>query len=723
VRTDTYTLLDFAAAYAKRGWPVFPVNPDKTPRVPGGFHAATTDIKQIRTWWQNGDRRSGIAVATGSASRLVVLDVDPRNGGDETLLDIVGGVDKLPDTVTCKTGGGGSHYYFLIPAGCRIRSGRLAPGIELKADGGYVVLPPSKHHSGGTYTWEIGRGPSEIEIAEVPEWLKRLIDTRIAANIEGFKHRSASVQEVIPEGERNNRLTSIAGLLRRRGIKAEAIYQALLRINALQCQPPLPTQEVRAIANSIARYSPESLAERCYYKHDMFHYEVVKPLVTDRFIFSPELGWMEYKEGVWLAVTEEYVTNTIITLLLEEYSSCINSIYPKANGNGLKDVLKVYTKAHEEIQKHSKAAAVAKLLEGSKEFIVHASEFDTDGWRLNLANGVLDLRTFEIHEHSPAYRCTMKANMEYDPNVTGLDDSPFVQHIIDRLGSQEIVRYVQRSLGMALVGETLDEYVDFWYGGGGRGKTTTINVITHCFGSYASKISPSVFLQRDANQQPLALADVRSKRLVYTEEISQGEALAEAYIKTISGGGSIKCRYLYRNYFEYKPTFTTIIVTNHRPVIKGRDEGIWRRVRLVPWERDIDPSRREPQTAVVERLLADQRQILWWLIGGLAEWRERQFWVPDIVASVTHELRMSLDAVTAFVDECCERQDGERTKVSELYERYKLYAEQEEANVLGRKAFTNALRDMGFVIRKVGSNYMVHNLIRKEASNESDTGG
>ena len=166
--------LDAALAYARRGWGVFPVR-GKIPLTRNGFKDATTDETTIRRWW-SGSHAAGVAIATGAASGVIVLDVDPRHGGDESLADAEAMYGPLPRTPQVLTGGGGTHFDFAHPGGvvkCRSGLGGLR-GLDLKADGGYVVAPPSRHPSGDCYAWCAVLGIDEVPIAPAPQWILEL---------------------------------------------------------------------------------------------------------------------------------------------------------------------------------------------------------------------------------------------------------------------------------------------------------------------------------------------------------------------------------------------------------------------------------------------------------------------------------------------------------------------------------------------------------------------
>lgn len=242
---------------AARGWAVLPLEPgEKVPLgalVPHGLLDATTDPGRIEHWWTLAPD-AGVGIRTGAVSGLVVLDIDPRHGGDESIEELERRHGKLPDTVVVLTGGGGRHVFFSHPGpGLKvpnaIRLGTL-PGIDVRADGGYVVAPPSRHPSGRTYAWELSSHPDDIPLATLPDWLSQLMRPA-APPVNGTVSK-----ETIPEGERNTILTSLAGSMRKRGMGPAAILAALLAENAQRCLPPLLQVEVERIAASVSRYAP-----------------------------------------------------------------------------------------------------------------------------------------------------------------------------------------------------------------------------------------------------------------------------------------------------------------------------------------------------------------------------------------------------------------------------------------------------------------------------------
>jgi len=266
--------LKTALAYAKRGWLVVPLHnpkqgkcscrkqacssPGKHPRTEHGLKDGSKDARLIEQWFARWPD-ANVGILTGQESGLVILDVDGE-AGKESLKALTACHGALPKTLCVRTGrtGGdgkrkGCHYYFRAPMGATIRNstGILGKGLDIRADGGYVVAPPSLHPSGLLYEWLNAEQP----LADLPGWIAdELVKTEPAPE------PARAHGEPITEGGRNSTLASLAGTMRRRGMTPEAIEAALLKENAARCKPPLSASEVREIARSVARYPPAASA-------------------------------------------------------------------------------------------------------------------------------------------------------------------------------------------------------------------------------------------------------------------------------------------------------------------------------------------------------------------------------------------------------------------------------------------------------------------------------
>jgi putative DNA primase/helicase len=238
-----------ALEYARNGIPVFPLKPgDKTPIHNGGFHNATTDPETISRWWDE-HPQANIGMPTGKASGVVVLDID--NKGTDGFAALATWRDKgfiLPATRTVSTPNQGKHGYFNAPTVKIANRTGIVPGIDVRGDGGYVVLPPSRLANGKSYEWE-GEG---TPIADAPQWLLVLLVAKPPAKPILFEAET----NTIPNGCRNDTLVRIAGSLRRHGADEEEVFQSLWNTNLHRCDPPLDEGEVRKIASSAMRWEP-----------------------------------------------------------------------------------------------------------------------------------------------------------------------------------------------------------------------------------------------------------------------------------------------------------------------------------------------------------------------------------------------------------------------------------------------------------------------------------
>ena len=197
---------------------------------------------------------ANLGVVTGRLAGLVVLDVDPRHQGDDSLLELERENGPLPHTIEALTGGGGRHVYFAHPGGTLRNKVGLAPGIDLRGDGGMIVVPPSLHASGRHYEWEVSHHPDETALAPLPGWLLRLVGGKVS-RAEPLGHPLAYwrtlVHDGVPAGVRNNTIASLAGHLLWHGVDPEVMTELLLCWNRVRCRPPLDDAEVVRTCESI----------------------------------------------------------------------------------------------------------------------------------------------------------------------------------------------------------------------------------------------------------------------------------------------------------------------------------------------------------------------------------------------------------------------------------------------------------------------------------------
>ena len=280
---------------------------------------------------------------------------------------------------------------------------------------------------------------------------------------------------------------------------------------------------------------------------------------------------------------------------------------------------------------------------------VKASELDADQWLLNVGNGTVDTRTGELREHRQADLLTKLAGTDYEQAA----ECPRFLAFMDRIfaGNQDLISFVQRSFGYALTGSTRERVIFVFYGTGDNGKSTLINIVLEVLGGYATQAAPDVLLLKRRDEHPAAIADLEGKRLVAAIETEQGHRLAECLVKQLAGGDRVKSRGMYEKYRELKWVAKLVLACNHKPVIRGTDHAIWRRIKLVPFNVTIPP--KDMDLDLPEKLRAERPGILRWLIDGSVGWQIHGLGEPKEVTDATREYRADSDVLAAFLKAEC----------------------------------------------------------------------
>lgn len=246
------TKAETAQRYLARGWCVLPLRTrDKRPLIVWEpLQNARPSAGQVADWF-NRWPDANIGIVTGEISNLIVLDIDPKHGGDASLERLERQLGRLPATVEATTGGGGRHIYFAHPGGLiRNRTG-LAQGIDLRGDGGYIVAPPSIHPSGRPYAWAEGHSPEDVALAALPRWI--LLPSGGPHARRTLSDWRRLVRDGVPEGQRNSSIASLAGHLLWHQTDPQVVLELLLAWNRMRCRPPLEDAEVAQVVANIVK--------------------------------------------------------------------------------------------------------------------------------------------------------------------------------------------------------------------------------------------------------------------------------------------------------------------------------------------------------------------------------------------------------------------------------------------------------------------------------------
>lgn len=316
---------------------------------------------------------------------------------------------------------------------------------------------------------------------------------------------------------------------------------------------------------------------------------------------------------------------------------------------------------------------------------------DTHGWLLNVENGTLDLNTVDIRPHRRSDLITNLAPVAYDRSARADTWRSFLTEI---LPNRDVMLFVQRCVGMSLVGETLDHAFLFCYGTGANGKSTFLNTIYDLMGDYAYQAPDGMLLERSKDGTKYELADLFGKRFVSTIEAGAGRRLDEPLIKALTGADRLTAQRKYKDPFSFHPTYTLWLAANHKPRIKGQDEGIWRRIYLIPFETKVSPEQQDKH--LPQKLRGEMPGILNWALDGLTAWQEMGLAPPEAVRIATKDYQNDEDTLAGFIDQCCTLHPHASVESSILYEKYVGWIESQNGKPWGMKTFLAAIEERGF---------------------------
>jgi len=667
-----------AAEYRRLGWSPIPIKErSKEPNLhelrPYLTRKATREELGAWSW-------PGVGIVTGPLSGVLVLDVDGPEGEKELQKH------GHPATPLARTAGGGMHLYFKHPEH-HVRTGiRVAPGLDVKASGGYVVAPPSIGSNGQPYEWILS--PEEAELAEPPEWLMRLLERSRS------KGPSAPVGERIPPGERNGVLASLAGTMRRRGMGEAEILAALQVANEQRCQPPLQAEEVEKIAASVARYEPadnvvsisvnghgDTTLPRGYNLTDLGN--------AERFVaqHGENIRYC-YLWGKWLGWTGTRWGRDDAGLVHRLAKKTVRSMYREASDAEDEERRKAIAKHASRSEGADKIKAMLEL--ARSEVPVAPDELDSDPWLLNASNGTVDLRTGAMREHRREDLITKLAPVEYEPNATAPTWEAFLERV---LPSEELRTFVQRAAGYSATGDTSEQVMLINHGAGNNGKSTFQEALAAALGDYSMRAPTEMLMAKRAGGVPNDVARLKGARFVAASETEEGRRLAESLVKDLTGQDTISARFMRAEWFDFRPTHKLWLSTNHKPEIRGTDNAIWRRLRLVPWTVAIPPAERDRKLA--EKLRNELPGILGWVTRGCIDWRREGLQAPAEVRKATAGYRSEMDVLGDFLADRCFR--GERLQVGkdELYKAYQMWSEAAGERMETKRKFGMLLKERG----------------------------
>lgn len=348
-------------------------------------------------------------------------------------------------------------------------------------------------------------------------------------------------------------------------------------------------------------------------------------------------------------------------------------------------------------QDRSRLTAMIALVRDLEPVAVSHHAFDADPWALNTTNGIIDLRTGQLHPHDPDQLHTRLVPATYDPGIA----CPLWERFLEQtIGNPQVIGYVQRLVGYTLTGLSREHVLPVLHGDGANGKSTFLDVLLTLLADYAWTAPSELLLTTRNDQHPTALADLQGRRLAVVSETDQGRRLNEAQVKTLTGGDRIVARRMRGDFYTFAPSHTLWTATNHLPQVRGRDEGIWRRLKPLAFSRRIPDGEKDPRMR--DRLCTELDGILAWAVQGCLAWQTHGLDEPAMVTAGRDAYRNQTDIIGPFLDDCCHLADGQHAYAVDIYTAYQRWCRTSGESPISQRELGQHLARRGLTNKKHG---------------------
>jgi putative DNA primase/helicase len=370
----------------------------------------------------------------------------------------------------------------------------------------------------------------------------------------------------------------------------------------------------------------------------------------------------------------------------------VASIYGEAKRAGDEDRRMELAKWAMQSERLNRIDAMIKLASSDENIVITPDSLDSDHFLLNVNNGTVDLKTGVLREHCRDDLITKLAPVDYDASAKMERTFAWLREIME--DSKELIEFLKRMIGYSLTGDIREQILPICYGTGANGKSTLLGLIQDMLGDYATSTSTNTLMVKRGDTIPNDLAALNGARFVTAMEVEDGQRFSESLVKQLTGGDVISARFMRGEFFTFKPKFKIWMAVNHKPMIRGTDNGIWRRIRLVPFNVSIPEA--EQDKTLSARLREELSGLLAWAVEGCLEWQREGLGVPDAVKDATSTYKNEMDIIGQFISECCFLDESASVRSSNLFEAWCGWAQKNGEHQRNNKWFSNVLAEKGY---------------------------
>lgn len=422
-----------------------------------------------------------------------------------------------------------------------------------------------------------------------------------------------------------------------------------------------------------------------------------KALYSKDFLFNHTNGvWHIYESGRWkpdlLQQARKYIADGLFAEIEPEYNR-LKEIFEdgdKDDKKAISPILKETEGVYRGLGYKTYIQAILELASG--ELPAHEAMFDTNPYLFICGNGVYHLNSGEFDKHRPENMISKAPSCDFQARTECPNWLKFIDLIFQ--GDQELISYVQRAVGYSISGLKDFQGFFFCFGHGANGKSTFFNVLKLIMQDYYQSIPIDSLLAKNSQGTDYHIASLKGARLVVSSEIPEGKSLNESLIKDLTGGDTITARHIYGKPFQFEPTHKLWMFGNHKPIIKGDDHGIWRRVHLIPFTYKFPTESRRDMDEVMAEFKAELPGILNWCIEGFNQFKKHGLESPDVVKSHVDDYKKELNSLLSWYELRCE-ESAEATDFSELYIDYMDYCDQTGAYQMSKKRLSKFFAERG----------------------------